>query len=222
MLLFYQPRYVLDQYFEPKVKISIAVKARFWLCDCICTQILCQHQCVSQMSHHWLTQFTCTGLHSWCEREARKKPKPSEIKKTLNNTTYLQKSLNPFLSNNWIHRTTCEDLFPEHPKNLLLTVLLTSISCFWMTISWLCDCKNTARKLFWRSLTHILVKDDCIITLILSTFLRLDLTGWTVAWPKPSWLGLTVPVAFMPYGSSGRHDTDDCLVEARSSSLNQN
>lgn len=97
------------------------------------------------MWHHWLTQFTCVGLRSWCEREARKNKNPTEIKTWAYHVS-TKKCLNLFLSNNCIHKTTCEDLFSEHLKNLLLTVLLTPISCFWMTSSWLCEI--TACKLW--------------------------------------------------------------------------
>lgn len=120
-------------HFESRVIHATAVKTQFWLCNSICA--------VCQMAHH-STRFTCIGQHSWCEGGSRKN-KNLSMPLTYKEVSICQISTKLSLS-------TCLQYLkiPEYLKNLLLTVLLSSVSCFWMTTSWLCNCKNTACKLF--------------------------------------------------------------------------
>lgn len=96
------------------------------------------------------TQLTWIAQHPWREGGPRKN-KNLSVPLTHQKVYF-------YLSNSWIHKTVCEDLSSEDLKNPLLTVLLSNISCFWMTTSWLCNCKNTVCKLFQQELYLFFLK----------------------------------------------------------------
>lgn len=147
------------------------------------------------------------GQHPWYEGGPRKN---KNLKKACH-STHKEVSICQIAK----FTKLCEDLSSENLKSLLLTVL-SSVSCFLMTTSWLCNCKNTACKLFQKE-PYLYFLKDCIITLILSTsevrLYRAD------RWPKPANLELKLTIVFIPL--IARHNTN-CLIEARSLYLKQN
>lgn len=82
-LSFYQPRYVLNQYFEPKVKKTTAVKARFWLWLYLQTHFVPASVCQSDVAPLTHTIYLHRSALLMWERSKEKKNKPHRNKKKL-------------------------------------------------------------------------------------------------------------------------------------------
>lgn len=123
--------------YEPRYDSNEFKTSAFWIESDTCYSTKNTGLTVQLYLHNG-TQLTWIGQQPWCEGGTRTKNKPKHA-------TYPQKNL--YLSNSWIHKTTCEDLSSEQLKNLLLFYSLIFPAFEWPPHGY-ATVKNTACKLF--------------------------------------------------------------------------